>query len=360
MTNAAPNRRGLSRLHRSLLRGVMAVFMVLGLWLGSASTASAIEGEPTGWRVEQATAVKRIGRFELHYEPELEGEAEFLAKGAPYWWSEIETELDGDLDDTLKVIFVDHAGQVAQATGMPHWAAGVANGRRGEILIARHGPDGSPTNLEELLRHEMAHVALHRATNGAPLPRWFNEGMAESFEGTLSLQRTQTLASAVFGPGVPDLEHLEENFQGADGPEAAVAYAAARDLVDFMRSYQPKRIIDPLDGKVHDEGTTGAMRMRQVFTEMRNGKSFEVAVIRAYGVGLDEMVLEWRQGLPGRFVWYPLMASGGLPFILVAPLVLVAWVRRRRAVQRGYDRLDREERYLMAMRSTVAADAHAY
>ena len=207
----------------------------------------------------------------------------------------------------------------------------------------------------------MAHVALYRATDGAALPRWFHEGMAESFEGTLSLQRTQTLASAVFGPGVPDLEHLEENFHGADGPEAAVAYAAARDLVDFMRSYQPKRVLDPIDGKFSDDGTTGAMRMRQLFAELRNGKTFEVAVIRAYGVGLEEMVLEWRQGLPGRFVWYPLMASGGLPFILVAPLVLVAWVRRRRAVRRGMDRLEREDRYLLAMRARMAAaDAHAY
>lgn len=321
-----PSRR---RPGASLGRALVALVMVIGLWLGSAAPAHAIEGRPTGWSVEQATEVARVGRLELHYEPAVRDQAESIMEYAPGWWSEIETELGGDVDDELRVIFVDHAGRVAQESGMPQWAAGVANPPRGEILIARHGPDGAPTNLEELLRHEMAHVALHRATGGADLPRWFHEGMAEGLNGTLSFGRAQTLASAVFGRGVPDLEQLERNFHGADGPDAAVAYAAARDLVDFMRGY---------------DGT--GMRMRQLLTELRSGKRFDVAVIRSYGHGLEEIVGQWREGLPGRFMWYPLAASGGLPFILVVPLVAIAWIRRRRAVRRGYERLELQDRLL--------------
>jgi len=185
----------------------------------------------------------------------------------------------------------------------------------------------------------MAHVILYRATGGAELPRWFHEGVAESFNGTISLSRAQTLASAVFGPGVPDLERLEESFHGSDGPDAAVAYAAARDLVAFMRGYD-----------------ANGMALRQVFTGLRQGKSFEVAVIKAYGHGLQEIVGEWRKGLPGRFIWYPLAASGGLPFILVAPLVGIAWVRRRRLIRAGYERLEREEQRLMAMHGVATVD----
>lgn len=313
----------------SVARWCVALVMVLGLWLGGASPAAATEGRPTGWSVDQATEVVSVGRLQLHYEPKLRDQAESIIEYAPSWWEGIETQLAGDIDDDLTIIFVDHAGMVAEASGMPHWAAGVAHPPRGEILIARHGPDGSPTNLEELVRHEMAHVALYRATGGAELPRWFHEGVAESFNGTLSFGRAQTLASAVFGGGVPDLEQLELNFRGTDGPEAAVAYAAARDLVDFMRGY---------------DGT--GMSLRQLMTELDRGKRFDVAVIRAYGHGLEEIVGQWRQGLPGRFVWYPLAASGGLPFILVAPLVAIAWVRRRRAVRRGYERLELQDRLM--------------
>ncbi len=285
-----------------------------------------------------------MGRMSLRYEPELADQAEFLIDNAPRWWSEIETELAGDVDDTVFITFVDHSGRVAEASGMPHWAAGVAHPPSGRIIIARHAPDGSPTNLEELLRHEMAHVILHRATGGRTLPRWFHEGVAEAFNGTLSFGRSQTLASAVFGPGVPDLEHLEEDFHGTDGPEAAVAYAAARDLVEFLRGY---------DG--------GGMKLRQVLTELESGRKFDVAFIRAYGRGLEELVATWRQGLPARFVWYPLAASGGLPFILVAPLVAIAWIRRRRKVRRGYERLEREELLAaMPMTTVSAAEVGAY
>jgi hypothetical protein len=321
----------------SVTRWLTSLLMVLGLWLGVAGSASATSGRPTGWDVAHATEVVRVGRLELRYEADLAESAQMLAERAPGWWAEIEEELAGDVDDDLQITFVEHSGRVAEASGMPHWAAGVAHPPSGEIIIARHAPDGSPTNLEELLRHEMTHVILHRATGGEELPRWFHEGVAEAFNGTLSFGRTQTLAAAVFGPGVPDLEHLEESFHGSDGPRVAVAYAAARDLVEYMRAY---------------DGT--GMRMRQVMTELRQGRRFEVAVIRAYGVGLEELVAEWRKGLPGRFVWYPLAASGGLPFILVAPLVAIAWLRRRRAVRRGYQRLAHEDQ-LQLDRLSLAA-----
>lgn len=326
--------------------------MVLGLWVGPPGQAAATEGRPTGWVVDHATRSVRVGRMHLRYEPALQEQADVLAEYLPRWWSEIENELAGDLDDTLTITFVDHAGRVAEASGMPHWVAGVAHPPSGEIIIARHGPDGSPTNLEELMRHELAHVALYRATGGTQLPRWFNEGVAESFNGTISFGRAQTLASAVFGPGVPDLERLEEHFHGTDGPEAAVAYAASRDLVEFLRAYDTG-------------GDPAGMKLRQVFTELRMGKRLEVAFIHAYGRGLEELVAEWRADLPARFMWYPLAASGGLPFILVAPLVGVAWIRRRRKVQRGMDRLEREDALAMAvhrmpMGTVTAAEVAAY
>ena len=330
--SSSPRRRrtGLAaRLSDRLTRlalGLASLALVLGLWLGAAGSALATEGRPTGWAVEQATEVIRVGRLELRYEPQLVEPAHSLAEHAPGWWAEIESDLAGDVDDELTVTFVRNAGRVAEASGLPHWAAGVAHLPSGEIIIAQHGPDGTPTNLEELLRHEMAHVVLHRAVDGAAVPRWFHEGVAEGWNGTISFGRAQTLASAVFGPGVPDLERLEQSFHGTDGPQAGVAYAAARDLVEFMRGY---------DGS--------GMRLRQVLTELRQGHRVEVAVIRAYGVGLPELVATWRAGLPARFIWYPLAASGGLPFILVAPLVAIGWIRRRRAVRRGFERLERED-----------------
>ena len=312
-------------------RVVAAIGLVLALWLAVPSSAGATEGTPRGWDTSRATEGATLGPLHLRWEPALDDEAEALVAAAPLWWSEIETALAGDVDDHVEIVFVSHAGRVAEASGMPRWVAGVAHPPTGRILIAKHGPDGAPTNLEELLKHEMAHVVLHRATGGAELPRWFHEGVAETFTGGVSLSRAQTLASAVFGPGVPDLEHLEARFHDDDGPQVAVAYAASRDLVSFLRNY---------DGS--------GIRLRQVLTEIELGRRFEVAFIRAYGHGLEELVAEWRAGLPARFVWYPLLASGGLPFVLVAPLILVAWVRKRREYRRGLARLEAADAAAMA------------
>ncbi len=319
----AVERGGPAALVAWLCRLGVALGLALALW---STPVHAATGRAEGFFVERATGQITMGRAVLRYEPELADEAQALAASIPQWWSEVEQPLARDVDDTVRITFVDHAGRVAQATGMPHWVAGVARPEAGDIVIARHGPDGAPTDLERLLKHEMAHVILHRATGGAALPRWFHEGVAESVTGGISLSRAHTLAQAVFGAGVPDLQRLEAQFHGADGPDAAVSYAAARDLVEFLRHRDPQ----------------GAS-MRQVFAELRAGYEFDVAFVRAYDASLPELVTHWRDGLPGRFMWYPMIASGGLPFFFLLPLVMVAWMRRRRLLRRGWERLDRED-----------------
>lgn len=308
--------------------GLIALVLSLVVF-APASTAQAATGDPAGWAVERATAKVVVGRAVLHYEPGLEDEALALAQEIPGLWSDVERSLAIDLDDRLQITYLTHAGRVAEATGMPHWVAGVAHPSSGEIMISRYGPDGAPSNVTAVLKHEMAHVALHRATDGAPVPRWFHEGVAESFEDNVSLARAQALANLVFGAGVPDLGELEASFHGNEGRDAAVAYAAARDLVTFLRFR---------DGTGDD--------LRQLLTELRLGHGFEASFIRAYGHSLPELVSEWRQGLPGRFVWFPLIAGGGMPLVLLVPVMVMAWIRRRRKAAAGWARLEREEERL--------------
>ncbi|MBL9099781.1 MAG: hypothetical protein JNL82_02425 [Myxococcales bacterium] len=289
--------------------------------------ALADEGTPSGWELTTATGQVTYGRVVFRYDPALADEALQLVGYVPGWWSEIEHALAGDLDDSLTITYVSHSGRIAEGTGMPRWAAGVAHSESGEIVIAQHAPDGSRTDLDGLLRHELAHVALHRATGGQPLPRWFHEGVAESFGAGIDLLRSQTLAGAIFGPGVPPLATLEDNFHGTDAIAATVGYAAARDFVNYLRDRDDK------DGA----------ELRQVLTEIRHGRSFDAALVKVYGRTLEELDAEWRSGLTGRYAWFPVISSGGLPLAAVTPLILVAAVRRRRLLRAGWERLARED-----------------
>ena len=303
-----------------------ALVAAMLLVLSPVRVARADAGKPAGWELSTATQHIALGRVMLHYDPALGDEALQLAAYIPSWWSEMEKALAGDLDDTLTISYVAHSGRIAEATGIPHWAAGVAHPESGEIVIAQHAPDGSLTDLDSLMRHEMAHVALYRATGGQELPQWFHEGVAESFGNEIDLMRSQILAGAVYGPGVPALGELENNFHGADPIAVTVSYAAARDFVNYVRGR---------DGEGSD--------LRQVMTELRRGINFEAAWVKGYGRTLAELDSEWRTGLSGRFAWFPVISAGGLPLAALSPLMVIAAVRRRRQLREGWQRLARED-----------------
>lgn len=314
----------------SLRRAVAFLFAAFFFVIAPLS-ARADVSRPSGWALETATEEVTIGRVVLRYDPSLSGEAMALAREIPRAWSEIERSLAGDLDDGLTIHFVTHAGRIAEGTGMPRWAAGVAHPPTGEIVISQHAPDGSRTDLDGLVRHEMAHVALYRATGGHPLPRWFHEGVAESFGEGIDLMRSQTLAGAIFGAGVPPLEQLERSFHSDDPITVTVGYAAARDFVNYLRGRD-------------DEGSD----LRQALTSMRQGKNFEAAFVGGFDRSLSELDREWRSGLAGRFMWFPIVSSGGLPMIFAVPMVAVAAVRRRRALREGWARLEAEDAAMRA------------
>jgi hypothetical protein len=298
---------------------------MLLVMFASPREARAEHGELVSWSIDDANQRILIGRAMLYYEPGLDDAAFALADQLPGWWSEIEESFGRDLDDGLSIYLVSHAGMVAKATDMPVWVSGVAHPPSGNIAISMHDPDGSRSDLDTLLRHELVHVALYRATNGAALPRWFHEGVAESFANEISLLRAESLAGAVFGGGVPELERIEAEFHG-DAQQAAVAYAAARDFVTWLRYH---------DAEQAD--------FRQLLGRLYAGREFSQAFADAYGEPLPELDASWRQGLFGRFVWFPLLGSGSLPFVLVGPIVAVAWVRRRRKLAADWARLEAED-----------------
>ncbi len=305
--------------------GVLGVLTALVLLFGAPQTARAEHGQPINWELSDASQELIVGRAILRYEPGLQDTALELADQLPGWWSEIELALGRDLDDGMTIHLVSHAGRVARATGMPVWVSGVAHPPRGEIAISMHDPDGSRSEIDTLLRHELVHVALYRATGGAELPRWFHEGVAESLANEVSLMRAEALAGAVFGAGVPPIDRMEAEFHG-DARQASVAYAAARDFATWLRYYDP------------DEA-----QFRQLLSQLRNGRGFEQSFEDAYGIPLVELDKQWREGLFGRFVWFPLLGSGSLPFLLIGPVVALAWVRRRKRLAADWARLEAED-----------------
>src|SRR5688500_11453305 len=98
----------------------------------------------------------------------------------------------GRLLDAMRLVGLEDPGPPIQVllgpegsdlAMVPPWVSGYAFGEEGVIvLLPGRTPSYPDSSLEELLRHEVAHILVARAAGGQPLPRWFPEGRASCRE----------------------------------------------------------------------------------------------------------------------------------------------------------------------------------
>ncbi len=223
----------------------------------------------------------------------------------------------------------------------PEYAAGVAYSELGLVLLSLtpiHA--GVEQDLAEVFRHELAHVALHDALNGQPVPRWFNEGFAVFASGESSFARMKTLSMSTVGGSLIPLHELERSFPN-DETKAQIAYAEAVDVVRFLVRRED----------IH--------RFRTLVTELREGKSFEQAVLDAYAVDLATLELEWRDDASRRYTFLPILLSGTCFWVIALGLALWAWRRRKRRDKLTLQRWAREEAVEDLQRARLALRTEA-
>ncbi|MGE3673928.1 MAG: peptidase MA family metallohydrolase, partial [Polyangiaceae bacterium] len=212
----------------------------------------------------------------------------------------------------------------------PAYASGVAYSSIGLVLLTIDPvTPGQPHVLEEVFRHELAHVALYDAVGGAHVPRWFNEGFAVHVSGESSLARLQTLWVATVANNLIPLSNIDNGFP-ADSDRAAVAYAQSADIVRYLLRKQDTERLDSLLERVRPRAG-------------KPGQPFEAAFNDAYGTSLSQLEFEWRADAAKRYTFWPVLFSGG--FVWAGALVLFgfAWRRRRKHHYETLARWEREE-----------------
>src|SRR5262249_56426725 len=120
------------------------------------------------------------------------------------------------------------------ARAVAPWISGFAAGESNLVVMFPARSPGYPDNtLEDVLRHEVAHILIWRASAGRPVPRWFNEGLAMEVERMRRFQdQTQLLYELVTG-GRTHLEHLHRLFSCGPNQETR-APAFSRPLVSDL------------------------------------------------------------------------------------------------------------------------------
>lgn len=218
--------------------------------------------------------------------------------------------------DPIRVVLADEQSEHARTT--VGWAAGVAHGPSGTIVLF---PERSPryphNSLDDVLHHEVAHILIHRAAQGRPVPRWFNEGLATIAERAWTFEDRRQLAWALAAGRRLPMSEVDTAFQGEYG-EVAQAYAVSsafvRELIDRYGADMPAQVLDSLAA----------------------GLSFDEAFERATGdrLAAAEEAFYVQVGTWER--WIPLLTS---PFVLwtgttILALVAIWKARARRAERR--------------------------
>jgi len=223
----------------------------------------------------------------------------------------------------------------------PEYAAGVAYSDIGLVLLSLTPVhNGQEQDLGEVFRHELAHVALHDALNGQSVPRWFNEGFAVFASGESSYTRMKTLLMSTVGGSLIPLRDLERSFPN-DETKAQVAYAEAVDVLRFLVRRED----------IH--------RFRALVSELREGQSFEQAVLDAYAVDLATLELEWRDDASRRYTLMPILLSGTFFWVIALALAVWAWRRRKRRDKLTLQRWAREEAVEDLQRARLALRTEA-
>ncbi len=126
--------------------------------------------------------------------------------------------------------------------------------------------------------HEVTHILVDRATNGATLvPFWLNEGLAEFGNLDQTISYTRFLEWGVGTGRLPTFRSL--NRPPGDPNLTLVGYGSGRSAVEYM--------IDEF----------GESKMAELLVALGTGIPIQAAVPAVYDISLDDLESDWRRSI---------------------------------------------------------------
>ena len=197
----------------------------------------------------------------------------------------------------------------------PEWGSAFAFPAERRIVMQGRSAPSDAGNPLRVLRHELAHLALHEALGDLP-PRWFDEGYASYAANEWDREAVIAANVGLALGGFRTLASLDSGFFGG-ARRAEASYALSYRAVAELASIDRARGLDLLFEYWKGEGT------------------LNLAIRQAYGLTYEGFQKRWLDRTRRRYGGLALftdMTLGALVLmLLVAPLYLV---RRRRDRER--------------------------
>lgn len=236
--------------------------------------------------------------------------------------------------EDVNVFLAPDAARFDSLTGgrAPEWGAGVALPLQGIIVIPGYVSERTGTHaLPQILRHELAHVALQRRLGQAAVPRWFTEGYATWAAGQFDDREGWMLRLALLTGRAPPLDSLTLDWP-LIASDARLAYLLSASAVQYLHSMGRPETFERL------------------FDVWAGTGSFEEALRTVYIVSSPQFERLWIQHAKRRYGWLQVAAQTFFVWTVLSVLVLVLFVVRRR----------RNRRRLAELRDNELPDEPAY
>ena len=210
--------------------------------------------------------------------------------------------------------------------GAPEWGAAITFPESQRIVMQGRSAGSEAGNPREVLRHEVAHLALHEYLGDQP-PRWFDEGYASYAAREWNREDALAANIALAWRGAPTFDELDEQFS-AGSATAQNAYALAYRALVELAALDTTRGLAPF------------------FAAWKTERSLDRAVRATYGITLSGFEQRWRQRTRRRYGALGIVGNFTLAGVILMLAVLPLYVARRQ----------RDRRRLAAL---VAADEAA-
>jgi hypothetical protein len=193
--------------------------------------------------------------------------------------------------------------------GAPEWGAAITFPESQRIIMQGRKAGSDAGNPREVLRHEVAHLALHEFLGDKP-PRWFDEGYASYSAREWNREDALAANLALVLRGTPTLDELDDDFSGGS-MAAQNAYALAYRALVELAEMDPERGFSPF------------------FAAWEREPTIDRAMRATYGITLHDFEQRWRQRTRRRYGALALVSNFTLAGVVALIAVLPLYIARR-------------------------------
>lgn len=241
-------------------------------------------------------------------------------------YQKLSQEIGGELQDSIAVFICPSEKVYRQFVGenFPNWSEGVASPSNNVIILK--SPNLLPDHavISKIAIHELTHIILHKAVNGHPIPRWFNEGMAVYYSGEKSFASGSLISKALITKSIIDLKDINEvlNFHS---DKAQLAYQESYLAILYLFEQ------------------FGKEKVKQIISLMGKGKNLDLAFLEAIGMDTVDFEYDWYHYIKKQYRWRFLIDFDTYLWIFILALFLVGFMIIRRRNRLTIQRWENDE-----------------